>query len=267
MGTLARPALALNEEGRARVPILPSIGDRGMTSATLTKSKRRRPAVAAKRPVSPRTVRSIPPSPETMGELLKQLGDIPPERVRLKPTPGTATKRDLLRLLDKFNIQCELVDGTLVEKPMGQIESSLAMWLGSYLCRYLEQHDIGRIYGSDAPHELENKLIRLPDVAFASYGRIPEGEARKKPVASWAPDLAVEILSKSNTRKEIDRKRREYFDAGVRLLWVADPRKKTVKVYTFFDECITLGEKDTLDGGDVLPGFKLSIGEWYAKAE
>ena len=238
-----------------------------MASATLTRTKRRPQLVPAKRPVSPRAVRSVTPSPDTIAELLQQLGDIPPERVRLKPTPGTATKRDLLRLLDKFNIQCELVDGTLVEKAMGQIESSLAMWLGSYLCRYLEQHDIGRIFGSDAPHELVSKLIRLPDVAFASYGRIPKGEARNRAVASWAPDLAVEILSKSNTRKEIDRKRREYFDAGVRLLWVADPRKKTVKVYTSCDDCLTLGMADTLDGGTVLPGFNLSIGEWYAKVD
>ena len=202
-----------------------------------------------------------------LAELLRQLGDIPPERVRLKPTPGTATKRDLLRLLEKDNILCELVEGTLVEKAVGQIESSLGIWLSHCLCCYLDQHDIGRIYGSDAPHELVPKLIRMPDVAFASYGRIPEGEARKKPVASWAPDLAVEILSKSNTRKEIDRKRREYFDAGVRLLWLADPRKKTVKVYTSFEECVTLGVNDRLDGGDVLPGFSLSIGEWYAKAD
>ena len=238
-----------------------------MASATLTKSTRRRPAVAAKRPASPRAVRSVVPSPETMGELLKQLGDIPPERVRLKPTPGTATKRDLLRLLDKFNIQCELVDGTLVEKPMGQIKSRLGTWLGFYLCSYLQQHDIGWVSGSDAPHELVSKLIRMPDLAFVSYGRLPEGEARQKPVASWAPDLAVETLSKSNTRKEIDRKRREYFEAGVRLLWVADPRKKTVKVYTSFDDCVALGVKDKLDGGNILPGFKLSIGEWYAKAE
>lgn len=238
-----------------------------MASMPLTRTKRRPPAAPVKRSSSTKPIQSVAPDPETIAELLKQLGDIPPERVRLKPTPGTATKRDLLRLLDKFNIQCELVDGTLVEKPMGQIESRLGTWLSFYLCAYLEQHDIGWISGSDAPHELVSKLIRMPDVAFVSYGRLPEGEARKKPVASWAPDLAVEILSKSNTRKEIDRKRGEYFAAGVRLVWVADPRKKTVKVYTSPDDCVTLTTADTLDGGDVLPGFSLSIGTWYAKVD
>ena len=247
------------------MPILLTTGDCNVASTPLTRTQRRPPAAPVKQSSSAKPIQSVVPDPETIAELLKQLGDIPPERVRLKPTPGTATRRDLLQLLDKFNIQCELVDGTLVEKAMGQIESSLGMWLGFYLCAYLEQHDIGRIYGSDAPHELEYKLIRLPDVAFVSHGRIPKGEARNKPVASWAPDLAVEILSKSNTRKEIDRKRGEYFAAGVRLVWVADPRKKTVKVYTSPDECVTLTTADMLDGGDVLPGFSLSIGTWYAK--
>ena len=65
----------------------------------------------------------------------------------------------------------------------------------------------------------------------------------------------------------IDRKRRKYFDAGVRLLWVAETSKKTIKVYTSCNDCVLLGAADTLDGGDVLPGFKLSIREWYAKAD
>lgn len=233
----------------------------------LTRTKRRPPATPSKRSSSAKPIPSVVPDPETIAELLEQLGDIPPERVRFKPTPGTATKRDLLRLLDKFNIQCELVDGTLVEKPMGQIESNLAALLIHYLYSYLDLYDIGRVYGSDAPHELEYKLIRMPDVSFVTHERIPKGEARKKPVASWAPDLAVEILSKSNTRKEIDRKRGEYFAAGVRLFWVADPRKKTVKVYTSLTDCVTRTTADMLDGGDVLPGFSLSIGNWYAKAD
>ena len=98
----------------------------------LTRTKRRPPAAPVKRSSSTKPIQSVVPDPETIAELLKQLGDIPPERVRLKPTPGTATKRDLLRLLDKFNIQCELVDGTLVEKAMGQIESRLGTWLGLF---------------------------------------------------------------------------------------------------------------------------------------
>ncbi len=202
-----------------------------------------------------------------VAELLRQLGDIPAERVRMEPLPGLAAKKDLLRLLERDNIPCELVNGTLVEKVMGQLESSLAVWLAHFLCAYLENRPIGRVFGADAPHELKAHLIRMPDVAFATNERIPLGAARKKAVASWAPDLAVEILSKGNTRAEIELKRREYFDAGVRLVWIVDPRKRTVNVYTSFETCTELTENDVLEGGDVLPGFQLNIRNWFAKVE
>jgi Uma2 family endonuclease len=215
----------------------------------------------------PKKPRSSRTTAVNVAELLRELGDIPAGRVRLEPPPGLATKRDLLRLLERDNIPCELVNGTLVEKAMGQIESSLAVWLAHFLCVYLESRPIGRVFGADAPHELRKKLIRMPDVAFVSHARIPAGDARKKPIAAWAPDLAVEILSKGNTRAEIEMKRREYFDAGVRLVWIVDPRKRTVNVHTSFESGTELSENDVLDGGDVLPGFRLSLRNWFAKVE
>ena len=81
------------------------------------------------------------------------------------------------------------------------------------------------------------------------------------------PDLVVEILSKGNTPKEMKRKLGEYFKAGVRLVWYVDPSKRTVTVYTAVDRSTVLHEDDTLDGGDVLPGFSLSIRDWFAEAE
>lgn len=201
------------------------------------------------------------------GQLLEQLGDVPPARIRLNPPPGQATKRDLIRLLDQENVLCELVDGVLVEKAVGQIESVLGGWLIHCLWAYLETRDLGRVYGADAPHELRPRLIRMPDVAYVSYGRLPQGEARKKPVATWVPDLAVEILSKGNSKKEIDRKLSEYLAAGVLLIWVVDPRKRIVKVCSPGKSAVVLDEGDRLDGGTVLPGFELSIREWFAKIQ
>lgn len=202
-----------------------------------------------------------------VAELLHQLGDIPADRVRLDPLPGMATKKDLVRLLERDNLPCELANGTLVEKAMGQLESELGGLLIHYLYLYLASHDLGRVFGADAPHELKKRLIRMPDVAFVSHGRIPSGPARKKAVASWAPDLAVEILSKGNTPSEMELKRREYFEAGVRLVWIVDPRKRTVDVYTSADSHATVNETGVLDGGDVLPGFKLKLRDWFAKVE
>ncbi len=81
------------------------------------------------------------------------------------------------------------------------------------------------------------------------------------------PDLAIEVLSSGNTRKEITRKLRTYFESGVRLVWVVDPRKRTVRVHTSPDKYTRLGEDDTLDGGEILPGFTVSIREWLEAAE
>ena len=82
------------------------------------------------------------------------------------------------------------------------------------------------------------------------------------------PDLVVEVLSKSNTPKEMNRKLGEYFRAGVRLVWYVDPSKRTVRV-SAGDRPLDLLDATTslLDGGDVLPGFTLSIRDWFAEAE
>jgi Uma2 family endonuclease len=82
-----------------------------------------------------------------------------------------------------------------------------------------------------------------------------------------AADLVVEVLSKKHTRKEMARKLEEYFRAGVRLVWYVDPRNRTVQVYTAPDRSILLRGDQTLDGGDVLPGFTLSTRHWFAEAE
>ena len=82
------------------------------------------------------------------------------------------------------------------------------------------------------------------------------------------PDLAVEVLSDSNTKAEIARKRREYFVAGTRLAWIVDPRTRTVEVYTSPDAPdATLDQEQMLNGGTVLPGFSLSLAELFAELD
>src|SRR5690242_18446548 len=93
-------------------------------------------------------VRYAPPVP-TIAELLHDLGDIPAERIWLVPAPGTATEQDVVQAHDKHNRLCELVDGTLVEKPMGLRESREAVVLGSILEAHTERHDSGLVVGAD----------------------------------------------------------------------------------------------------------------------
>jgi Uma2 family endonuclease len=114
---------------------------------------------------------------------------------------------------------------------------------------------------------LAANLIRIPDVSFISWERIPGRRMPTQPVPHLSPDLAVEVLSESNTNAEMDRKRREYFGAGVRLAWFVDPRERTVDVYTAVDQFTTLTEDQTLDGGNVLPGFTLPLRGFFAELD
>jgi Uma2 family endonuclease len=200
-----------------------------------------------------------------MGDLLKRLGDIPPERVRLHPTPGTATEKDLIEIYDREKRACELVEGTLVEKPMGFEKSQIAMLIGTFLNYFVLPRKLGIVTGEAGTVRLFPGLVRIPDVAFTSRDRLPNRRIPKEPIPALVPDLAVEVLSKSNTKAEMTRKLGEYFAAGVRLVWIIDPRKRTARVYTTADESILIKEGQSLQGGDVLPGFVLALSELFTE--
>lgn len=205
--------------------------------------------------------------PRSIADLLAELGDIPPERVLLKPLPGTATEDDLIRLLDGPNkVICELVDGVLVEKAMGFKEAILAGVMIHHIMSYLDTHDLGIVAGADAPIRLRLGLVRIPDVCFISWKRLGRDDVPDDSISKVIPELAVEVLSKSNTRKEIERKLGEYFQAGVLLVWVVDPKKESAEVYTSPAKKKELSKDSVLDGGKVLPGFKLSLKDLFARA-
>jgi Uma2 family endonuclease len=135
------------------------------------------------------------------------------------------------------------------------------------LLDYLKTHDLGKAVGADSMMRIFPGLVRLPNAAFISWERYPRKKRRRGEIPTVAPDLIVEVLSKGNTPKEMKRKLEEYFRAGVRLVWYVDPSKRTVRVYTALDRSTLLREDETLDGGDVLPEFALSIRDWFAEAE
>lgn len=207
------------------------------------------------------------PKLENLGDLLDQLGNISPRRVCLDPPPGQATKRDLVRLHADGGKLYELIDGTLVEKLMGSPESFLALEIGRLIGNFLEATDLGYLYGADSLVELMPRLVRGPDVCFTSWEKRPERTVPGKQIADLVPDLVVEVLSPKNTRGEIARKLKEYFFAGVRLVWVVDPARRAADVYTAPDTKATIGEKGTLDGGDVLPGFTLPLAKLFERLE
>jgi Uma2 family endonuclease len=194
-------------------------------------------------------------------DLIAHLGDVPPERIRMHPPPGTATEKDLLRLVERDKILCELIDGVLVEKVMGAREGGVGGVILSKIESFLEQHDLGATFGADATLRLFTGVVRLPDVSFVRWEKLPGRCYPNEPIPYLVPDLAIEVLSEGNTRGEMQRKRREYFLAGTSLVWLVDLNKRTVTVFTptTAEDGVTLTEADTLDGGDVLPGFRLPV--------
>jgi Uma2 family endonuclease len=167
-----------------------------------------------------------------------------PQRVRLYPTPGTATETDVIRILDEENRPCELVEGTLVEKAMGYEESAIAGFLITYLNNFVLPRKLGIVTGESGAVRLFPGLVRIPDVAFASWDCFPGRKRPKTSVPHLAPDLVVEVLSKSNTKSEMARKLGEYFQAGVRLIWLVNPKTWTARVYTAVDQMVLLkGDK------------------------
>lgn len=195
----------------------------------------------------------------TVADLIARLGGIDPARILLDPPPGTATEDDLIRVNDRHETLCELIDGALVEKVMGVPEATLAAWIIRLLGHFVDPNHLGELIGADGPVRLMGGLIRMPDVSFIKRGKLPGGLVPMDPISNLAPDLAVEVLSPSNTRAEMQIKRKEYFLAGTTLVWEVDPRRRVVVVYTEPEEGTTLTEDDTLDGGEVLPGFQLPV--------
>lgn len=203
---------------------------------------------------------------EMMADLLNRLGGIPASRVFLKPSPGTATVQDVLNLHDRTNRLAELIDGTLVEKPMGMPES----WLANTLTYFTESHlttlNLGFTAGEGGMLRLSNRNVRIPDFSFFRWERFPDRKRPKGQIPEITPDLAVEILSPSNTRREMEIKRHEYFKSGAQIVWEVEPETKIVRVYSGPETCTTIDENGTLSGGDVLPGFTLSVKAWFDRA-
>lgn len=210
-----------------------------------------------------------------MEEVLTAVGHVPAYRIRMNPPPGEAKEEDVLAIWEHEDRTCELIDGILVEKDyfpereMAALESFLAAILIGHL--FIFQRDtkqkLGAMLTEGGLLRLFPGVVRAPDVSFILWKNIPNRKFPKDPIASLTPDLAVEILSKGNTEEEMKRKLGEYFQAGSQLVWIVDPKARTVRVYTSPRKSLLRTENQSLDGGKVLPGFSLSIRDWFKEAE
>ncbi len=212
---------------------------------------------------APVAIRKPPRKTWTVLDLYRKFGPIACERIRQDPAPGCGTVEDVNRLNNHENRLYELVDGILVEKTMGFEESVIAMTIGRLIGIFVDPLGLGVVAGEGGTIQLDVNLVRIPDVMFISLERLPGGEIPDEAIPLLVPDLAVEVISRSNTPKEMNDKLKEYFEKGVRLVWYVRPRTRVVDVYTAPDRFTRLTASMRLDGGDVLPGFSVQVAELF----
>lgn len=177
------------------------------------------------------------------------------------------TARDLW-LLGDGDVRRELVDGEVVEMPpTGGIHGAVTLTIARRLAEHVERQGGGRVLVGDVGFHLnlpeDPERVRAPDVAFVSAGRLPGGQLPEG-FLPGAPDLAVEVLSPSDNPVEVQRKIRDYLEAGARLVWLVAPQARTATVYRADGSARLLRERDDLDGEDVLPGFRLPLSALFA---
>ena len=160
----------------------------------------------------------------------------------------------------------ELVRGEVITMPPpgfqhGFVQVKVAVALETFAI----QSNLGRVtVESGVVTETDPDSVRGPDVAFWSYARLPE-DCDPEVYPDVAADVCVEVLSPGNTAAKMAAKVREYFAAGVRLVWVVDPDARAVTVYTTPGDGTVVRDDATLTGGDVLPGFSCPVAALFRK--
>lgn len=174
------------------------------------------------------------------------------------------TLKEFIGLPEEAEYRLELSRGRLVREPRpGAKHSWIVTRLIVRLSNHAEDRGLGLVF-TDTGFELADDppTVRIPDLAFIAEENLPA----EIPSGFWRipPELAVEVLSPSNTAEEIHEKVLEYLQAGSRLVWVVDPRNRSVLAYRSRDDIRILTEGDALEGADVLPGFQLPIADLFA---
>ena len=175
----------------------------------------------------------------------------------------TATKlmtaAELLAMPRGHGKKYELIRGELIEKmPTGHPYAIVVIMIGTVLNLFVGPRNYGEVVAGEPGYLLEigPDTVRAPDVAWIAPGRIPPGT---QGYPNLAPDLAVEVKSPSNSYPEMQRKAEMWLNFGSRQVWVADPEHTTLTRYASGAAPVVLGPDDTIDGGDLLPGFTAPV--------
>ena len=179
-------------------------------------------------------------------------------------TDKLVTAEDLCRMPEPLDgTRYELFEGELVQMtPAGGRHGKCCGLIARALIAYATEHGAGHVATNDTGvfTERDPDTVLGPDVAYWSRERLPE---MPEGFVEVAPDLAVEVVSPSDTQIHVHRKVLHYLDHGVPLVWVVDPGVQTATVYRSRQEICILGHEDEITGGDVLPGFSSRVGELF----
>lgn len=177
------------------------------------------------------------------------------------------TAEQLWEMPETPGVRYELVDGEVVEVPGANPLHGLIVELVLRLIGVrVREVDLGLVFGDGTAWLLRRRpdVVRIPDVSFISWGRVPEGGVPEEGYWPLAPDLAVEVVSPNDRADDVHDKVREYLDAGTRMVLVLWPKHRSLSVHEPGLVARELGPEDELDGGDVLPGVRVRVGELFA---
>jgi Uma2 family endonuclease len=157
----------------------------------------------------------------------------------------------------------EYVDGEWVRVPMGAESVLVAYEVIRAIDDYVRPRGLGRV----VPHEAGLQIFpghprryRKPDGSYFSRGRLPGDRVPEKHIRV-APDLVIEVISPTDRGENIEQKLRDYFEAGVRRVWVIYPKARTAHIYRPGGLARVLREDEEIDGEDVIPGFRVRLAD------
>lgn len=173
----------------------------------------------------------------------------------------TMTEAELMAL-PRDGFKRELVDGEIRVSPAGAPHGYVIIQLARRVADYVHERGLGYVFDSSTGVWMPSGNLRVPDLTFVSLGKLPNG--LPEGFLRQTPDLVAEVLSPDDSAREIAEKVAEYLAAGVRMVWVIDPRSRTAAVHRSPTASRSLGENDALDGEDVMPGFGCRLGDVLA---
>lgn len=204
----------------------------------------------------------VAPGVRTLADFLHWIGDVPADRVLLRPPPGMGNASDVLRLERQENRLCELVCGVAIEKRLGYKEMSVAAVLMGALQEHVAAKRLGVVTGPEGFYRLNEYLVRIPAVAFCAEGTyrgdIPPGEA----ALGTIPQFVAEVTDGSSPA-ELQRRIEDYFASGVKVVWVIDLTNRNATVYTSPKKFKAVSARGALEGGRLLGGFRLPIAKLF----